>query len=100
MGGDEFVVIAPGLKKEAAKEKAAHLGQLARETSRSVCGDKSLGASVGVACFVEDGQDAEQLLAEADRRMYVAKQLHHQQAPATVPDSNAATLSTAPLTVN
>ena len=100
MGGDEFVIIAPGMKMEAAKEKAASLMQLARDTGRAVCGDKTLGASVGVACFLEDGQDAEQLLAEADRRMYITKQLHHQQAPAPVPDAAVATLSAATLTVN
>ena len=100
MGGDEFVIIAPGMKMEAAKEKAAHLAQLARETGRAVCGDKSLGASVGVACFVEDGQDAEQLLAEADRRMYLAKQVHHQEAPTHAADTAAVTVSTAGMTVN
>jgi GGDEF domain-containing protein len=30
--------------------------------------------SIGDAYFPADGSDAEQLLAEADRRMYVAKQ--------------------------
>jgi GGDEF domain-containing protein len=33
-----------------------------------------LTMSVGEAYFPEDGADAEQLLAEADRRMYRAKQ--------------------------
>jgi GGDEF domain-containing protein len=33
--------------------------------------------SVGCALFPDDGVDAEKLLAEADRRMYVQKQEHH-----------------------
>jgi GGDEF domain-containing protein len=32
---------------------------------------------VGAAFYPKDGRDAEQLLAEADRRMYVVKQQHH-----------------------
>ena len=35
--------------------------------------------SVGEAFFPEDGQDAEQLLAEADRRMYKTKQAEKQK---------------------
>jgi len=34
---------------------------------------------VGTAFFCEDGMDAEQLLAEADRRMYIVKQIHHEK---------------------
>ena len=36
--------------------------------------------SVGQTSYPEDGLDAEQLLAEADRRMYVLKQQHYEQA--------------------
>jgi len=32
--------------------------------------------SVGEACYPDDGTDAEQLLAEADRRMYKSKRLN------------------------
>ena len=82
MGGDEFVIVAPGLSKDAAKDRAAQIAHLACETGRRVCGDKRLSASVGAAFYIEDGLDAEQLLAEADRRMYVVKQVHHEQSPA------------------
>ncbi len=37
---------------------------------RDLFAEKLLTASVGVANFPVDGSDAEQLLAEADRRMY------------------------------
>ena len=79
MGGDEFIVIAPGMTREAAEEKAAIMNQLAVEAGREVCGEDILSISVGVAFFSEDGSDAEQLLAEADRRMYIVKQIHHEK---------------------
>ena len=38
--------------------------------------------SVGVATYPEDGTDAEDLLAEADRRMYKSKRLRKKPGPA------------------
>jgi diguanylate cyclase (GGDEF)-like protein/putative nucleotidyltransferase with HDIG domain len=74
MGGDEFVVIAPGLEKDAAGKKAEQMRALARQAGSEVCGEDILSLSVGRAMYPEDGNDAEQLLAEADRRMYMEKQ--------------------------
>jgi diguanylate cyclase (GGDEF)-like protein/putative nucleotidyltransferase with HDIG domain len=74
MGGDEFVVIAPGLTADAAGKKAEQMKVLARQAGTDVCGEDILSLSVGRALFPEDGKDAEQLLAEADRRMYLEKQ--------------------------
>src|SRR5271167_519407 len=74
MGGDEFVVIAPGLPPDAAAKKAEQMRALARQAGSEVCGEDILSLSVGRALFPEDGNDAEQLLAEADRRMYLEKQ--------------------------
>ena len=74
MGGDEFVVIAPGLATDAAGKKAEQMRTLARQAGSEVCGEEILSLSVGRALYPEDGNDAEQLLAEADRRMYLEKQ--------------------------
>jgi diguanylate cyclase (GGDEF)-like protein/putative nucleotidyltransferase with HDIG domain len=74
MGGDEFVVVAPGLTAEAAAKKAESLRELARLAGREVCSEDILSLSVGQALYPEDGKDAEALLAEADRRMYIEKQ--------------------------
>ena len=74
MGGDEFVVIAPGLAADAATKKAEQMRVLARQAGAEVCGEELLSLSVGRANYPEDGKDAEQLLAEADRRMYLEKQ--------------------------
>jgi diguanylate cyclase (GGDEF)-like protein/putative nucleotidyltransferase with HDIG domain len=74
MGGDEFVVIAPGLAVDAAAKKLDQLRPLARQAGFEVCGEDILSLSVGLAVSPDDGNDAEQLLTEADRRMYLEKQ--------------------------
>lgn len=78
MGGDEFVIIAPNLTPSAAAEKALLLSALAQEAGRRVCGKDLLSLSVGTAFYPQDGMDAEHLLAEADRKMYAVKQVHHE----------------------
>jgi len=74
MGGDEFVVIAPGLAADSASKKAEQMRALARHAGHEVCGEEILSLSVGRAVYPDDGNDAEQLLTEADRRMYIEKQ--------------------------
>ena len=74
MGGDEFVIVAPGLTAETAIKKAESLRELARQAGAEVCGEDILSLSVGQAVYPSDGKDAEALLAEADRRMYIEKQ--------------------------
>jgi diguanylate cyclase (GGDEF)-like protein/putative nucleotidyltransferase with HDIG domain len=80
MGGDEFVITAPGLTAEAANEKAERLNQAAIESGRHVTGRDLITLSVGMAFCPDDGTDVERLLAEADRRMYSMKQIHHGEA--------------------
>jgi diguanylate cyclase (GGDEF)-like protein/putative nucleotidyltransferase with HDIG domain len=77
MGGDEFVIVAPGLSPESANEKAGRLNHLAAEAGRKIAGRDLVGMSVGTAFCPEDSFDVERLLAEADRRMYSMKQVHH-----------------------
>jgi diguanylate cyclase (GGDEF)-like protein len=74
MGGDEFVVIAPGLQTDAAAKKIEQIRPLARQAGFEVCGEEILSLSIGMAVSPGDGDDAEQLLTQADRRMYVEKQ--------------------------
>jgi diguanylate cyclase (GGDEF)-like protein/putative nucleotidyltransferase with HDIG domain len=82
MGGDEFVITAPGLTAEAAIEKAQRLNQAAIEAGRLVCGRDVTTLSVGSSFCPEDGYDVEALLSEADRRMYAVKQIHHAETDA------------------
>ena len=86
MGGDEFVITAPGLTADAAQEKAERLNRAAIESGRHVCGRSLITLSVGMAFCPEDGTDVERLLAEADRRMYSMKQIHHAEVVAREQD--------------
>jgi diguanylate cyclase (GGDEF)-like protein/putative nucleotidyltransferase with HDIG domain len=86
MGGDEFVITAPGLTAEAAREKAERLNRAAIESVRHVCGRDLITLSVGMAFCPDDGTDVERLLAEADRRMYSMKQVHHAEVAAREQD--------------
>jgi diguanylate cyclase (GGDEF)-like protein len=67
-------MILAGSTREAIASKSHEFRQLAYEVGLSFCGEDVLSISVGEACYPEDGTDAEQLLAAADKRMYRAKQ--------------------------
>ena len=77
MGGDEFVIVAPNMTPDAVREKTILLNALAQQAGRQVCGEDLLSLSLGAAFYPQDGSDVEKLLAEADRKMYGAKQLHY-----------------------
>ena len=77
MGGDEFVIVAPGLSTAAAEARGLCLSELARDAGRQACGVDWLSLSVGCAISSADGMDPEKLIAEADRRMYTQKSEHH-----------------------
>ena len=79
MGGDEFVIVAPGLDEESARDKAERVNEIARLAGLAIARDADLSVSSGFAFYHRDGNDAEQLLAEADRRMYSTKRDHHQR---------------------
>ena len=72
-GGDEFVLVLPGMNADTMDDKIGALLALASEVGQAVCGEDILSASVGVAFYPADGVTADELLAEADRRMYANK---------------------------
>lgn len=74
MGGDEFVLVLPGLTPDALDAKVNRLRHIVVEAGRRVTNEEIISISVGQALYPQDGSDAEQLLAEADRRMYKYKQ--------------------------
>lgn len=80
MGGDEFVIVASNLTPNAIEERALLLSALAEEAGREVCGRSFLSLSMGAAFYPEDGTEPEELLFEADRRMYAVKTVHHGSA--------------------
>lgn len=77
MGGDEFVILMPGLSREDSGRRRIDLHDVVCRAGQELCGEDILSASLGQAVFPEDGNDAEQLLTEADRRMYHMKRAHH-----------------------
>jgi diguanylate cyclase (GGDEF)-like protein/putative nucleotidyltransferase with HDIG domain len=79
MGGDEFVLIIPGMGRKAVHEICRRVNEAAAESAIEVCPGGILSASVGAAYFPDDAKDAEQLLVEADKRMYVNKKQRQAQ---------------------
>jgi diguanylate cyclase (GGDEF)-like protein len=73
MGGDEFVILLPGVTVDDIGPKLEQLQRVVKNVCQDLFGEDLLGASTGVAVYPADGRDAEQLLAEADRRMYQEK---------------------------
>ncbi len=75
LGGDEFAVLLLGLR--AVEEYAASLNRLLEAISQPIEIKGKLfevSASIGVALFPMDDQDADTLLRHADQAMYSAKQ--------------------------
>jgi diguanylate cyclase (GGDEF)-like protein len=90
-GGDEFVLVLPDMTADGARDKVLALSDLASEVGRMVCGETFISASVGVASWPADGVDGEELLAEADRRMYAHKNSRKQKrSSAPAPEEQTA----------
>ncbi|MGC1587925.1 MAG: GGDEF domain-containing protein, partial [Rhodomicrobium sp.] len=73
MGGDEFVILLPGSDREAVYRRILEFQSIACDAAGAPHGAGVINLSVGESFFPDDGSDAEQLLAEADRRMYKSK---------------------------
>jgi diguanylate cyclase (GGDEF)-like protein/putative nucleotidyltransferase with HDIG domain len=74
MGGDEFVLVLPGLQPDQLASKMERLKAITAEAGQEIFAQETLSLSIGHAMFPDDGADADRLLSEADRRMYIAKQ--------------------------
>ncbi len=73
MGGDEFVLVLPGITPEVVRVMIPRLRETVRQAGVETLQEDVIGFSAGEAYFPTDGEDAEQLLAAADRRMYQNK---------------------------
>lgn len=75
-GGEEFVLILPETDVETARRKVESLRELVASTSIST-GSRGqtvqVTISAGLASFPQDGEDAAELFATADERMFEAK---------------------------
>ncbi|MBI3665376.1 MAG: GGDEF domain-containing protein, partial [Acidobacteria bacterium] len=76
MGGDEFVLLLPGMKAEDAAVKRVELAMAVEALGNNFPG-MEISVSMGCASFPEDSQSVEELMALADRRMYWHKREYH-----------------------
>jgi diguanylate cyclase (GGDEF)-like protein/putative nucleotidyltransferase with HDIG domain len=83
LGGDEFILILPEFTTATVKELVPRIELAVVEAGRVVCGKKVVTASVGAAFYPQDGVTAEELLSEADRAMYEAKEKHYREKGVT-----------------
>ena len=74
LAGDEFAIIADSAHGAgSARRLAGKLLTLISEPFDIGGGDVYVAASIGIACFPEDGTDPAQLLKQADAAMYTVK---------------------------
>jgi len=74
VGGDEFLIIANDIHIPKIAEQIA--GKVINIVSSPIVfngGQASVGASIGIALYPNDGQDIDQLIKQADKAMYRAK---------------------------
>ncbi len=73
-GGEEFLLVLPGMAKENAIERAEQLCTMMAAAPVSY-GESQIAvtASFGVATFPRDGRTSDELIAAADRALYAAK---------------------------
>jgi len=91
MGGDEFVLLLPGTDRRSIQGRIGELRQILIGTP----GAGGVSMSLGEAYYPEDGSDAEELLAEADRRMYKAKQFRRKYRATEYPPATVKIAATA-----
>ena len=76
-GGDEFAVVLPETRDEAARQVARRICEGSRDDGEN----PPISVSVGIALFPQDGRTLDELLAAADRALYREKR--SSQRPST-----------------
>jgi diguanylate cyclase (GGDEF)-like protein/PAS domain S-box-containing protein len=98
VGGDEFMLLLAGL---AAEEDASRMARKILATVAEPLAVDGLEfrvtASIGIALYPSDAQEAEALLAKADAAMYRAKELGRNNYQLCTPGMNARALERATL---
>jgi diguanylate cyclase (GGDEF)-like protein len=78
LGGDEFAILLWKVEShEAARAIARRIGHRCDGAFTFEGTPLKLGASLGLAIFPEDGDEADTLIEIADRRMYESKRARH-----------------------
>src|SRR6185436_12108321 len=74
IGGDEFVVVLPEMKRSSdAAHIAGKILEVVAQPFHVAERELNITPSVGISVFPEDGRDAETLIRNADAAMYHAK---------------------------
>jgi diguanylate cyclase (GGDEF)-like protein len=76
-GGDEFLILLPGVTRASDAELVANKIQTTLSTAGQI-GDHvfDLTASIGISVYPAHGEDADTLIDRADTAMYFAKEHH------------------------
>lgn len=88
LGGDEFVVLTPDYKDQETTRVMAE--QMCDAIAKPyVIGDKqlTLGASIGIAHYPDDGRSIDELISHSDTAMYKAKADSSVRVKTTVKDA-------------
>ncbi len=81
-GGDEFAAILPDADRVVAHEVAERIRRIVRASAEAAAGVSPASrpvvtVSAGIACFPDDGRTKDELVAVADRALYLVKQTEH-----------------------
>jgi diguanylate cyclase (GGDEF)-like protein len=84
-GGDEFAAILPNADRVVAHEVAERIRGVVRMSAEATAGLSPASrpvvtVSAGVACFPDDGRTKDELVAVADRALYLVKPADHGRA--------------------
>ncbi len=93
LGGDEFILLLPGVGSAASAQRVA--AQVLADLRRPFHWhdlDLTVTASLGFACYPEDGTTAETLIRNADAAMYEAKDAGRDDSRAFKPALNQTAL--------
>ncbi|MGB7167529.1 MAG: GGDEF domain-containing protein [Acidobacteriaceae bacterium] len=98
IGGDEFAVILPNVRRLAEVQEIAHRLERCLDPPFAAEGYVVYGsASVGIALYPDDGATRDSLLSAADAAMYVNKETRRRSAPVSSgPDDSPPPSTTAP----
>jgi len=78
LGGDEFIILVSGVRSpEQIHDAAGRVHTAMGEAVTLGVHRMTVGASMGISEFPQDGDHAEELLAKADAAMYAAKTSSH-----------------------
>jgi len=81
-GGDEFVAIVPDTANTDVMELVLRVERSVNDFSLLVGDDQTarVGVSVGTACYPIHGETFDQIVASADKAMYLTKSFHRKRA--------------------